>query len=176
MARRLMVVAHPDDETLWGGGLILRNPGGWTIVACSVPVADPVRAEKFHEACARLGAAGRVLPNRDRYGEPLESLDIDLAGYDLVVTHGAEGEYGHPHHQQVSAHVRAIARCEVATFGYHRGQHRLDLSEAERARKLHALQAYDHVLPYEGRELPKWRALLDRYGEVWLEREFYDGA
>ena len=74
MARLTMIVAHPDDETLWGGAYILRHPGDWLVQCCSVPVSDPVRAIKFHEACKRLGATGFVLPNRDEYGSPLADL------------------------------------------------------------------------------------------------------
>lgn len=167
--RKLMIVAHPDDETLWGGGLVLRYPGQWTVVACSTPMADPIRAEKFLVACERLGAAGRVLPQMETYSSHL-AIEVDLAGYDVIVTHGAAGEYGHPHHVQVHQWVTARARCRVLTFG---GPHELVLTTAERAAKLHALKAYDHVLPYDGMPRPKWEALLIRYGAAWLERETY---
>jgi hypothetical protein len=169
-----MVVAHPDDETLWGAGIILRNPGDWTVVACSTPMSDPVRAVKFEEALRRLGAKGRVSPYLETFSSRLP-MDVDIDGFDVIVTHGANGEYGHPHHCQVSDHVRAHASCRVITFGFETGAEVLRLTAAEAASKAHALQAYDHVLPYDGRTLPKWQALLDRYGRHWLERETYDG-
>jgi hypothetical protein len=172
VARLTMIVAHPDDETLWGGGYILRHPGDWLVQCCSVPVADPVRAERFHTACARLGARGRVLQNRDQYEVQLADLTALDLDFDLIVTHGPAGEYGHPHHVQVSAHVRAWATGRVVTFG---GPNVLELTTAERAAKLHALKAYDHVRPYEGVPMAKWEALLVRYGAEWLERETYGG-
>jgi LmbE family N-acetylglucosaminyl deacetylase len=172
MARLTMIVAHPDDETLWGGAYMLRHPGDWLVQCCSVPVSDPIRAIKFHEACKRLGATGFVLPNRDEYGIPLADLSGLNLDHDLIVTHGAAGEYGHPHHVQVSEYVRTHARGRVVTFG---GPSVLELTRAERARKLHALKAYDHVLPYEGVPMAKWEALLARYGASWLERETYAG-
>ena len=107
---------------------------------------------------------------RDVYGVPLaglEYLDLDA---DVVVTHGAAGEYGHPHHVQVHQYVIARASGRVLTFG---GPHVLELTMAERAAKLHALKAYDHVLPYEGVPMAKWEALLARYGAAWMERETY---
>ena len=169
--RRLLIVAHPDDETLWAGGLVLRHPGDWTIVACSVPVADPLRAVKFHDAIERLGAKGWVVKQPDQFGQPL-ALDADLSGYDVVVTHGPEGDYGHPHHVQVHHHVRQRARCRTVWFGYDEGE-TLRLTPEEGRQKLRALQAYDHVLEYDGTPMPKWAALLQRYGRQWLEREFY---
>jgi LmbE family N-acetylglucosaminyl deacetylase len=167
--RKLMVVAHPDDETLWGGGLILRYPGHWTVIACSTPMADPVRAAKFLEATRRLGATGIVSPFMETFSSILP-FDYDLSGYDVIVTHGAAGEYGHPHHVQVHREVTSRARCRVLTFG---GDDALLLTAAERAGKLHALKAYDHILPYDGMPMAKWEALLARYGASWLEREPY---
>ena len=41
--KNLMVVAHPDDETMWGGSLPIRYPGDWFIVCCTVPKRDPER-------------------------------------------------------------------------------------------------------------------------------------
>lgn len=167
-----MVVAHPDDETLWGGGIVLRNPGGWVIQCCSVPEADPIRADKFREACRRLGAEPRVLHGRDVYDCPLSGLEYVDLDADVIVTHGAAGEYGHPHHVQVHQWVVARASCPVVCFG---GDQVLELTQAESDAKRWALMAYDHVLPYEGVPMPKWQALLMRYGDGWLRRETYAG-
>lgn len=171
--RRAMIVAHPDDETLWGGGLLLRHPGDWTVIACSIPARDPERAAKFHIACDRLGARGIVRPYVEQ--EQLAGLEaIDLEPYALLVTHGAAGEYGHEHHKQVHRHVMLRAGDRpVITFGYFSGREVLSLTPDERVRKLHALRAYDHQSSSD--RLPKWRALLDRYGEGWLNVETFDG-
>jgi LmbE family N-acetylglucosaminyl deacetylase len=169
--RKLMVVAHPDDETLWGGGIVLRYPGNWDIYCCSVPIADPVRADKFHVACERLGATGHVIRHAET--PSLGHLDLVPLDYDVIVTHGPNGEYGHAHHRQVHEYVYARAKCRLLTFGYQTGVHALELTTDERAAKLHALRAYNHVLPYEGVARPKWEALLIRYGAGWLERETY---
>jgi hypothetical protein len=96
-SRRILVTAHPDDESLWFAGLLLRYPGPWTVVCCSIPQKDPIRAYTFYDACAWLGARGRVLPWVENKDQPLAlcALEtLDLEGYDLVVTHGRNGEYG----------------------------------------------------------------------------------
>ena len=170
--RRAIVTAHPDDETLWMGGLPLTYPGDWTVICCSVPTRDTIRAWKLFEAVERLGARARLSPTGDfGVSQPLDLDHIDLSGFDCIVTHGADGEYGHPHHKQVHAFVRERADCEVWVF--HTEPCEAAEIEVEGdgmwARKLHALKAYDHVLPYEGMERPKWEALLMRYGERRFE-------
>ena len=173
-SRPVIVVAHPDDETLWAGGLPLLFPDrAWTIIACSMPKSDPVRPEKFPAACAVLGATPQILPNVDKGpGHALDGLEtLDLSPYDSFVTHGARGEYGHRHHVQVHDTVRALAGSRpVLTFGFGRGKIVLDLDTETAAIKLRALKCYDH-----GR-LPKWQELIrDHYlNGVSLERETYD--
>jgi len=88
MRKRVMVVAHPDDETIWAGGLVLLNPGDWTIISCQIPKIDPVRSDSFLQACRLLGAKG---VNRPQALDPdfhFKLGDMDLSGYDHIVTHG----------------------------------------------------------------------------------------
>src|ERR1039458_2480503 len=56
--RAAVVVAHPDDETLWCGGYILNHPEfHWRIVTLC-RASDPDRAPKFRRVLQRLGAEG----------------------------------------------------------------------------------------------------------------------
>lgn len=187
-ARRVVVTAHPDDETLWCGGLLLRYPGDWSIICCSIPKRDPIRAVKFHLACAALGANGRVLDWIETRSVPLRGLEqIDLDGVDLVVTHGQAGEYGHQHHKQVNEFVRSTmpVEAELLTIGYGRARVdapalTVDLTALEWERKLNALKSYDHDIAWGGRKRPTWDALLAEYGTPGryfafdLKRESYD--
>src|SRR4030042_2372337 len=57
-SRCAVIVAHPDDETLWAGGFILTNPEvKWTVVTICRK-SDTDRAPKFFKALEELGAAG----------------------------------------------------------------------------------------------------------------------
>jgi LmbE family N-acetylglucosaminyl deacetylase len=172
--RSIAVAAHPDDETLWWGGLILSQPGDWTIVCCSIPRTDPVRAWLFFEACERLGARGRLIPVHET--GPSEMLQAGsmsllscLGDYDRIVTHGREGEYGHPHHVALSALIHGNWGDKEIWSRVPPQEQQFDvelcLEPGQADAKLHALKAYEHVLPYEGRPMTKWEALLQRYCE-----------
>ncbi len=183
ISRGLVLVAHPDDETLFAGGLILRYPGRWTVICCSIPRTDPIRAWKFYDACASLGVFRMgVLPFIESApDQPLGNLDaVDLSGFDCVVTHNENGEYGHFQHRQLNSWVRGNAdyRGTIVTFGYRPGgcgEIRLALTDEEQRRKRNALQCYDHVSPSDGK--PKWQALIERYGStIGFDVETFDIA
>jgi hypothetical protein len=175
--RRALVVAHCDDESLWFGGLLAAEPGDWTVVACSIPRADPVRAWKFFSACDVLGAKARLLPFVETGAkEPLPHLGmIGLSQFDQIVTHNAVGEYGHYHHCFLNKALTALYPDKVVTGGYGKapGAKRIVLNEHQLGIKMGALRCYDHTSPMDGS--PKWRALLDRYGSQFdLGVETYD--
>src|SRR5687767_15907439 len=100
----VIVVAHPDDETLWASSLPIKHRDKrWTIICCSVPRHDSIRAYKFFDACEVLGATPRLVPATESPPDKaLSHLDvIDLSKFDCIVTHNELGEYGHLHHQNV---------------------------------------------------------------------------
>ena len=168
----VICVAHCDDETLWCAGLPLRYPDReWTVIACSIPRHDPIRAEKFHQACEVLGVKGIVLETVETGpGEKLNGLEaVDLSPFDCIITHNAAGEYGHSHHKHVHEFVKerwllSSKFQQLITFGYRKnglGAISLELSSRELFTKQEALMCYNHVSPLDGR--PKWEALTDVY-------------
>ena len=158
------VVAHPDDEVLWAGGLL--QTGNWTVICCSVPRTDPIRAYKFFECCDVLGVKGRLLPFSEG-GPSIEFPHLvaleDLSEFDGVLTHNETGEYGHLHHRQVHRYVKDNFKGPIATFGFGRGEHFIKLTEEELNIKVDAIQKYNHLLPYEGHVMEKYKALIHRY-------------
>lgn len=100
--RAAVVVAHPDDETLWCGGYILTHPEfHWRIVTLC-RASDPDRAPRFRQVLQRLGAEGWMADlddGPDQTPLPIEQVQVTtarlLAGasYSLILTHGPNGEY-----------------------------------------------------------------------------------
>ena len=108
-----IIVAHPDDETLWAGGTILSNPNWNWKIFCLTREDDPDRAPRFQKVLSYYGASGEMdkLPD-DPDQEPLKISEVTksimgLIGphpdFDLVITHGLKGEYTrHRRHEEVS--------------------------------------------------------------------------
>lgn len=119
-SRCALVVAHPDDETLWAGGTILLHPQArWTVIALCRK-SDQDRAPRFFRALEVLGAAGAMGDLNDGPEQsPLKPRTVQNAvldllppgDFDLVITHGPGGEYTrHLRHEETGRAVMAL--CE----------------------------------------------------------------
>ncbi len=177
----VIVVAHPDDEILWAGGLPIRYcQYDWTIICCSIPQKDPIRAEKFFNVCEELDVVGIRLPHTET--APWENLkgveQIDLSCFDCIFTHNSEGEYGHRHHCHVHDVIveRWWPKKQLVTFGMRgqeaKGKERIELDENELKIKLSAFKRYNYPSPYDG--LPQWEHLLKVHKYIDLAVETYD--
>ena len=129
----LLVVAHPDDETIFFGALLLsRRKRPWHVVCVTDADAEGMgrrRHRQFIRACKLLGVA-RVeclgFPDIFEQRLDLEQLEERLTSFMYpscpteVFTHGVLGEYGHPHHQDVSFAVHTVFhdRCPVYSSAY----------------------------------------------------------
>ncbi|MHC4153214.1 MAG: PIG-L deacetylase family protein [Planctomycetota bacterium] len=129
-----VIVAHPDDETLWAGGTILMHPEAkWTIITlCRKDDKD--RALKFYRALKEYGATGLMGDLDDGpEQEPLESNRIQdkilsllpSDSFDLIITHSCEGEYTrHLRHEETARAVLELWKkgkiwtTELWSFAY----------------------------------------------------------
>jgi LmbE family N-acetylglucosaminyl deacetylase len=118
----LVCVAHPDDETIFFGGLLLSRVNHLSrvsrlsgvdrqlpwVVICVTSDGNDDRRRQFTTACRELGV------NETHWWGFADDYDTRLPINELVTrltklatpreifTHGIVGEYGHPHHQDVS--------------------------------------------------------------------------
>jgi LmbE family N-acetylglucosaminyl deacetylase len=124
----LLVVAHPDDESIFFAGLILQKRKlPWRILCVTDGNADKngnQRALDFAAACKALKVNDFAILNfKDKFEQrvPVDDLIAILKKETPheVFTHGPLGEYGHPHHQDVCLAVhRAFAKKKVFSLAY----------------------------------------------------------
>jgi len=132
-----IIVAHPDDETLWAGGTILSHPSNKWFIICLCRASDPDRSVRFHEALKLYHAEG-VMGDLDDgpTQEPLNEKELEdyiirllpASRFDLIITHDAKGEYTrHLRHEEVNKAVTSlwqtgkIQATELWTFAYEDG-------------------------------------------------------
>jgi LmbE family N-acetylglucosaminyl deacetylase len=138
----LVIVAHPDDETIWLGGTILKNSKThWTIFSLC-RASDPDRAPKFLRVCKFFQAKGIIADLEDEGKLGIKTAVPEIkkillrylptTKFNYIFTHGRNGEYGHPRHKSVHLAVKElitekkIAAEQIFYFNYEPiGEHRL---------------------------------------------------
>jgi hypothetical protein len=132
-----IIVAHPDDETIWAGGTVLSHSDWhWTIVSLCRG-SDTDRAPKFTRAAQQLGAVCAIGDLDDGPEQsPLSEMDVQQAVlsllpetyFDHILTHSPYGEYTrHRRHEETGTAVASlwekglIKAKEVWMFAYEDG-------------------------------------------------------
>jgi LmbE family N-acetylglucosaminyl deacetylase len=150
-SRCAVIAAHPDDETLWAGGLMLMHPEvKWTVVTiCRRSDAD--RAPKFFKALEEFNATGYMgdlddgpeqsaLSNSEVQQTIMELLPFDK--FELIITHSTAGEYArHLRHEETAQAVMELWKTDrlgaeqIWSFAYEDGGQKY-LPRAERGADL----------------------------------------
>ncbi len=201
--RAAVVVAHPDDETLWAGGLLLGHPEWSPVVVSVCRGRDPDRAPRFSQVLGCLNASGRMGDLDDGPGQDplpdgmvrdsIRSLLPDL-DYDLVLTHAPDGEYTrHRRHEEVSRAVwdlwrdGRLGKAALLQFAYEDGGGaylprarneaclRLTLSDTVWARKYQIMtEVYGFAADsWEARMVPRTEA-FHGFGNLKSVRPLFD--
>lgn len=130
-ANKLMIVAHPDDELIFGGSELIENPG-WKVVSITNATkksmnrfsptrfssTENFRKREFIEMMNKLKCQYEMWDYEDNYFNAnwnenliLNQLNklISEKNYEIILTHNLQGEYGHTQHKRVSQLVHQLA-------------------------------------------------------------------
>jgi len=155
-ADKLMIVAHPDDEAIFAGNLLLKEKG-WKVVSITGD-DNASRRKDFHRSMKAFGVEefemwdyedglNIIFDAKDlRSKIEKELLDRD---YEKIVTHNFDGEYGHIQHKQIHAVVSSIFPDDKLYF-FGKGKR---LSEDAIAAKLDALREYENQFTIIGPDI-----------------------
>lgn len=132
-----IIVAHPDDETLWAGGTILSHPFWDCFIITLCRASDRDRAPRFFQALKVLGSRG-IMSDLDDSPE-LEPLDenevqekilelLPVQHFDIIISHNPAGEYTrHIRHEEIGVAViklwlaGRVSAHELWAFAYEDG-------------------------------------------------------
>lgn len=116
---KLMIVAHPDDDIIWGGSHLIDDN---YLVVCITCGADLKRVDEFKKVMKKtnddyimLDYPDKTNGKRDDWSSVYDSVTdslktiIDYKGWDLIVTHNPDGEYGHVQHKMTNKIVTKLA-------------------------------------------------------------------
>ena len=117
----LMLVAHPDDETLFGFYDLINSN---CTVICFTNKDNIVRSRNFEEVMYTTQQTGIMFGNRDsmkdrwKYVSNNDFIEQILPllnkKYDMIVSHNSDGEYGHTQHKRVhSIAVSLSSKLEI---------------------------------------------------------------
>jgi LmbE family N-acetylglucosaminyl deacetylase len=129
-----VIVAHPDDETLWAGGTILSHPSWQFFIITLCRGNDQDRSPRFQNTLRILKSEG-IMGDMDDGPEqrPLNDNVVEQTilnlmparQFDLIITHDPKGEYTrHLRHEETGKAVirlwnsGKLSANELWTFAY----------------------------------------------------------
>ncbi len=139
---KLMVIAHPDDDILWGGSELIHED---YLVVCITCGSDERRKKEFETVMERtndvyvmLGYPDKTKGERDNWDSVRDDIISDLENiYNLkkwnkILTHNKDGEYGHIHHKMTNTIVTDIVSKEdLYYFGKYHSKKELQEKEID---------------------------------------------
>ncbi|CAH6419931.1 GlcNAc-PI de-N-acetylase [uncultured virus] len=133
---KLMVVAHPDDELIFGGRELLEEQG-WLVVCVTGGSNRSGNLLSFYPAVRRIREFKAVMDALQcRYemwdyedycfnaNWGMVNLQIQLAEllqrhtYKKIITHNPDGEYGHIQHKRISDLIHNLRPSNLFVFNY----------------------------------------------------------
>ena len=141
MIDKLMIVAHPDDEALFGGAELLAHSEEYKVIAVD-EYHNHIRREEFKASMKFIGIGEYEHWTGYKGGEDYyrEKLIYELLrvlrerDWKKIVTHNKQGEYGHPRHRALHDVLNHL-RPEIL-WQFDKGKERLETSLLHNKRDL----------------------------------------
>ena len=161
--RALVLVAHPDDCVIWASAYMDVHPEHeWTIVYLT-HWRWHKRGREITKYWRKRGIRTEFLGFKDHGRDlgtnslitwsevdALTALRQAANGYELILTHNAEGEYGHPHHRVIHKAVKDLPVSKVyfsldnADLTYPLNIGLLELPRHRASIEIHARSGFSH--------------------------------
>ena len=121
---KLLIIAHPDDETLWGY-YQLKNSKGWKIL-CITNANNSTRVNELKNIAIYFDTALEIWNYQDSafhynmHPQIYKDIknEIDKPNVKMILTHNPLGEYGHIQHIKVSNVVLTVSKKPTYVFSY----------------------------------------------------------
>lgn len=117
---KLMIVAHPDDELVFGGAELIKHGTQYKVV-CISNKNNKIRSKEFECVMKQLNVGSYEMWDfQDSLQDYIYGLDEFLTyepkpfknllskKWEKIVTHNPIGEYGHPKHKRLFETIKKI--------------------------------------------------------------------
>lgn len=119
---KIMIVAHPDDEMIFGGAQLIQE-NGWLVI-CVTNGNNKLRRKEFQKVMKKVQAEFEMWEYEDKWDGDFDQLRLksDIAEVlarkpvSKVVTHNIKGEYGHTQHIAISKIVHELVDQNIYVF------------------------------------------------------------
>lgn len=159
---KLMIVAHPDDEMLWGGAHLIEDDYLVVCITCGT-VKERVNEftkvmEETNDKYLLLGYPDKTNGERDNWDNYREDIKnnlkeiISLKDWEIIVTHNPDGEYGHIHHKMTNQMTTEVTdnKDKLYYFGHYYS-------------KKNIVENYNHMTPINDIYMKRKRDILGLY-------------
>jgi len=156
---KLMVVAHPDDELIFGGAELIKYGPEYKVV-CLTNKLNKIRSKEFETVMKKLNVGSWEMFDYEDTLYPTQQFNLkDILKsreWEKIVTHNPIGEYGHPQHKLVFDIILNITN-DFYVFG--KSQQKLDQN---------TLDTKNNLLTLYTSETPIINQLLNNNGD-WFK-------
>lgn len=141
-----MIVAHPDDELVFGASELINYGSEYKVVCISNP-NNKNRISEFNKVMKELNVCSWEVLDYEDTLYPTQTYDqidiiVNSRKWEKIVTHNPVGEYGHPQHKLIFDRVKSL----VDNF-YVFGKSPNKLSDSIINKKLELLKLYESEKP-----------------------------